>query len=150
MSALAGADRLADADLAGALGDRHQHDVHDADAADQQRDADDGAHHRGDAAEDRGVGLEDLLLERGSWKSFSSSSRGGGARAAGADDLSLTWSTDSLERGLEPELHLVGGAAAEDLQRGVERDEDQVVGVGRAISPFFSITPMTVTGVLPT
>src|SRR2546429_30983 len=28
-----GAERLADADLAGALGDRHQHDVHDSDAA---------------------------------------------------------------------------------------------------------------------
>ena len=31
------ADRHADADLAGAFGDRDQHDVHDADAADQQR-----------------------------------------------------------------------------------------------------------------
>src|SRR5437870_1870270 len=33
---LPGADRLADADLAGALGDRDQHDVHDPDAADEQ------------------------------------------------------------------------------------------------------------------
>ena len=33
-----GADRHPDADLAGALGDRDQQDVHDADAADQQRD----------------------------------------------------------------------------------------------------------------
>ena len=32
------ADRLADADLARPLGDRHQHDVHHADAADEQRD----------------------------------------------------------------------------------------------------------------
>ena len=30
---IAGADGLAHADLAGALGDRDQHDVHDADAA---------------------------------------------------------------------------------------------------------------------
>ena len=36
------ADRHADADLAGALGDRDQQDVHDADAADQQRDRGDG------------------------------------------------------------------------------------------------------------
>ena len=37
-----GADRHADADLARPLGHAHQHDVHDPDAADQQR-------HRGDA-----------------------------------------------------------------------------------------------------
>ena len=36
--AVTGADRLADADLTGALGDGHQHDVHHADAADEQRD----------------------------------------------------------------------------------------------------------------
>ncbi len=39
-----GADGLADADFAGPLGDRYQHDVHDADAADEQRDAGDAAH----------------------------------------------------------------------------------------------------------
>ena len=37
------ADGPADADLAGPLGDRGQHDVHDADAADEQADARDGA-----------------------------------------------------------------------------------------------------------
>ena len=42
--AAARADRLADADLAGPLPDRHEHDVHDPDAADDERD-------RGDAAE---------------------------------------------------------------------------------------------------
>ncbi len=47
------ADRFADADLAGAFGHRHQHDVHHADAADEQRD-------RGDRAEQHG---EDLLVE---------------------------------------------------------------------------------------
>ena len=36
-------DRLADADLARALGDRHEHDVHHADPADEQRDRRDGA-----------------------------------------------------------------------------------------------------------
>ena len=64
MSLRRGADRLAHADLARALGDRDQHDVHDADAADQQGDADHGADHRGDRAEDRGGGLEDLVLQR--------------------------------------------------------------------------------------
>ena len=46
--ALLCAQCLADTDLTGALGDRHQHDVHDTDAADQQRDACNGrqdAHH---------------------------------------------------------------------------------------------------------
>ena len=36
-------DREPDADLARALGHGHEHDVHDADAADQQGDAGDGA-----------------------------------------------------------------------------------------------------------
>ena len=39
--AAAGADRHADADLARPLGDADEHDVHDADAADEQRDAGD-------------------------------------------------------------------------------------------------------------
>ena len=41
--AVLGADGFAHADLARALGDRHQHDVHDADAAHQQGDAGDAA-----------------------------------------------------------------------------------------------------------
>ena len=43
MSPAARADRHAQADFADALGHRHQHDVHDADAADDQRDAGDRA-----------------------------------------------------------------------------------------------------------
>ena len=39
--ASAGADGQADADLAGPLGHRDEHDVHDPDAADHQRDAGD-------------------------------------------------------------------------------------------------------------
>ena len=58
----AGAHRLAHADLAGALGHRDQHDVHDADAADQQGDADHAADHRGDAAQDAADRVEDLVL----------------------------------------------------------------------------------------
>jgi len=45
----AGADGFAQTDLAGALGDRNEHDVHDADAADEQRDPHDAAgDHRND------------------------------------------------------------------------------------------------------
>src|SRR3546814_8707175 len=44
--ARAGAHRHAQADFADALGHRHQHDVHDADAADQQRNAGHGAEQR--------------------------------------------------------------------------------------------------------
>ena len=44
MSLAARADGPADADLARPLEHRGQHDVHDADAAHQQRDAGDGAH----------------------------------------------------------------------------------------------------------
>src|SRR6185312_16926766 len=40
----------ADADFAGALHHRGQHDVHDADAADQQRDGGDGDHDQGEDA----------------------------------------------------------------------------------------------------
>ena len=42
MMPLPGPQGLADTDLPGALGDRDQHDVHNADAAHQQRDAGDG------------------------------------------------------------------------------------------------------------
>ena len=44
--AAARAEGAADADLAGALGDRRQHDVHDPDPADQERDAGDRAQHQ--------------------------------------------------------------------------------------------------------
>ena len=40
-------DGLADPDLAGPLADRHQHDVHDPDAADDERD-------RGDPTQEQG------------------------------------------------------------------------------------------------
>src|SRR5215218_9303493 len=52
--AAAGAERLADADLAGAFGDRDHHDRHHADAADHQGD-------RGDHDERQEGGLADLL-----------------------------------------------------------------------------------------
>ena len=65
MSRRRGAQRLADADLAGALVDRHQHDVHDHDPADDDADADHRRNGReeqpGEASpeRDQGVGLVD-------------------------------------------------------------------------------------------
>ena len=55
--ARARADREAHADLARPLGHRHEHDVHDADAADDER-------HRGDAGEQRGEHPGDRLEQR--------------------------------------------------------------------------------------
>ncbi len=55
-----GADRLADADLACPLRDRHEHDVHDADAADEQRDAHDAGHDDRDRVQDRLKGVLQL------------------------------------------------------------------------------------------
>ena len=46
------AERLADADFAGALGDGDEHDVHDDDAADDQRDGGDGCDDGAEAVED--------------------------------------------------------------------------------------------------
>src|SRR5690606_14978646 len=57
-----GADGLAEADLSGAFADADEHDVHDADAADEEADADDAAGAGGDALGQR-VELVDELLD---------------------------------------------------------------------------------------
>ena len=57
-----GAERLADADLAGPLADRHQHDVHDPDAPDDQRDRGDAAQQQGQRPADRRGRVEQLGL----------------------------------------------------------------------------------------
>ena len=54
------ADGQPDADLARALGHRDQHDVHDADAADQQADGGDRAEHAGHHIGGAGHGVGDL------------------------------------------------------------------------------------------
>ena len=56
------AERLAEADLPDALGDRDQHDVHDADAAHEQRDDGDAAQHHGQRPVDRAGRGQDRLL----------------------------------------------------------------------------------------
>ena len=56
------ADGQADADLARPLRHAHEHDVHDADAADDERDAGDRAEQHGHDARGGGRGFGDLLL----------------------------------------------------------------------------------------
>ena len=53
------AERLAQADLARPLGHHHQHDVHDHDAADDERQRDDADEHGEDAVGGRVVDVED-------------------------------------------------------------------------------------------
>lgn len=59
-----GADGLADADLAGPLGHRNQHDVGDPDPADDQRDAGDRAGEQGQEGELRRL-VDEVLLGAG-------------------------------------------------------------------------------------
>ena len=54
------AERLADADLPRPLGHRHEHDVHDADAADRQRQHADEAEHQLQPEDDAGRDLGGL------------------------------------------------------------------------------------------
>ena len=51
------AQRFSDTDLPGALRDRHQHNIHDADAADHQR-------NRGNGADRQGQGAQHLIHQR--------------------------------------------------------------------------------------
>ena len=56
------ADGEADADFARPFGHAHEHDVHDADAADDQRDAGDRAEQQGHDTRSGGGGFGDFLL----------------------------------------------------------------------------------------
>ncbi len=56
-----GSDGLAKADLARSLADGDEHDVHDADAADDQRDGSDCREHEGHDVRGGLLGGEDLL-----------------------------------------------------------------------------------------
>ena len=124
----AGADGAADADFAGALHDGGEHDVHDADAADEQRDGGDRHH---DVSED---GLRALLLGE----------QGGGDGDAeilhvvvrgvedGGDDFG---DFDAIGVGLQAEVDAIEfvlhdrALVPEAVLQGVERDVDDVVDV---------------------
>ena len=61
MSRALRAERLAQADLARPLGHHHQHDVHDDDAADHERQRDDADQHGEDAVGGRVIDVEDRV-----------------------------------------------------------------------------------------
>ena len=128
MSPPAGADGLADADLAGPLADRDQHDVHDPDAADDERD-------RGDAAEQQGERPADRRWRSGA-AATGRRSRSRRCRSAASSWRSRSSARDvGLDRG---HLRLVGDADADraDAVAGHEvllddpdRHQDLVVGI---------------------
>src|SRR5688500_4626773 len=137
---LLGPQGAADADLAGALGDGGQHDVHDADAADQQREA-------GDADDDE---VEDQVEPLGVAQDLDGGldlhvdARGGGAAGAGgaADvDLGLGEAGEVVDvvhgSALEPDLgqfdllafHGAGLAAHDDVAEGFAGEGEGEVDV---------------------
>ena len=77
------ADGDADADLAGAFGDAHEHDVHDADAADQERDAGDGPEQQRDDLGNGIDGVGNFLLVEDVEVVVAARQSGDGAGAAG-------------------------------------------------------------------
>ena len=99
----------ADADLAGALGDGREHDVHDADAADQERD-------RGDRAEDdaelpgRALGFEQKLV--------------------GHDDIDVFLGVPGLDSGLDDRVRGADLVDRADLKRDLR--ELGLLGLHRA------------------
>ena len=82
MSLPARAEGFAYADFAGALGDGDQHDVHDDDAADDQRDAGDGRDDGAEAIQD----LAQQILKGGAGIDGESVGRAGRQMAARAHD----------------------------------------------------------------
>ena len=88
-----GAQRTADADFAGPLGDRGQHDVHDADAAHDQRDGGDQAH-EDDEHHPRGLGLLQQFQRHGDAVVLGRGGSGPGSSLT-RSAVSITWSTSS-------------------------------------------------------
>ena len=101
---------------------------HDADPADEKRDADDTRDGGGDSAQDLIDRTEYLVLDEDPEV----------VRLALRDAMPLPENPrdpvpDGVDvvrgLGLKPELDLLAGPAAEEVQRGLERDEDEVVVV---------------------
>lgn len=69
---VAGADGFADADFAGAFGNRNEHNVHDADASNNERDGGDGGHGGGKGVKELAGGLSNLSAREDGviWLSF--------------------------------------------------------------------------------
>ena len=121
------AERLADADLARALGDRDEHDVHDADAADEQRHRRDSGEqrreHRGRLAqrvEDVGlIANAEIVLARLS-----------GCDARGAARRVISSIASGISSSLDASAKMSSSAIGleETIARRAERNEDLVVG----------------------
>src|SRR5947209_1386270 len=123
-----GADGLADADLFGALGDGDEHDVHHADAPDEERHAGDGDQHEGGCAGELSVNLQQRLLR-------------GDAEVVGRAEGHPPPPPQYLRHLVDGRLHLVARARADDdgeggvahlvarveLIESAQRDEDEVV-----------------------
>src|ERR1051326_4284361 len=122
------ADGLSDADLARPLRHRDEHDVHDADAADEQGDADDRSHDHGGGGERFGDHLQDLFLREHAEVVFLIFFQ---VVACAEDLLGLIF--DEVEVGaaahLEGEDEALHVLAAPDRGGGAEGDENDVVAV---------------------
>ena len=126
------ADRFAQADLAGALGDRHQHDVHDANPADQQRDGGNSTQEDGQHVGDGAGRVEKILL-------------GQDGEIVGADGSAVTGAQDvanllaGLRHGLgagglhHQHVYPVARAAADQAHLcGGQRDDGDIILVREA------------------
>src|SRR5262245_15055151 len=121
--AFAGPDGLSDADLAGALGDADEHDVHHADAADQQAHSRDGDREEADAGRDP-VELFDNLVGRGEGKIVRLAVLHAALAAQNLLDL-IQPVAQHPGPGLDVQVHFL--ADRRKFAAGLERDEDRVV-----------------------
>src|SRR5262245_56527145 len=121
--AFAGADGLADADLAGAFGDADEHDVHHADAADQQAHGRDGDREQTDAGRDS-VELFDNFVGRGEGKIVRLAVLHATLTAQNLLDLIQPFA-QHVGPGLDVQVHFL--ADRRKFAAGLERDEDRVV-----------------------
>src|SRR5262245_25120595 len=121
--AFAGADGFTDADLAGALGDADEHDVHHADAADQQAHGRDGDREQADAGRDP-VELFDNFVGRGEGKIVRLVVLHAPLAAQNLLDL-IQPVAQHPGPGLDVQVHFL--ADRRKFAAGLERDEDRVV-----------------------
>ena len=122
------ADRFTDANLARPLRDRHEHDVHNADAADEQRDPDYGAHDAGSRVEHRGDRLHQLFL-RGDLEIVGLAFFQMVPSAQDVSDL-LFGQVDVVARAhLQRDRQVLHAVGPVEHLRGGERDVDNIVRI---------------------
>ncbi len=119
-----GAERLAQPDLARPLAHHHQHDVHDHDAADQQRQADDADQQHGDAG---GGLLEDASTESDATMPKLSGSAGLRPRSTRSATRVSSFARSTQRRVARLDHQLQRLARAEQLLIRAERDHHELV-----------------------